>query len=413
MARHGGIMLCATTGIAAINLGEGVTTINSLLGFFDTASLRDTWSQGFLSVKLMRLWRAGLRQIVLDEVSMMDAEQLTILSAAIDEINDRLGDSQERRLGLTLVGDFLQLPPIKAPFAFESDFWPRYEENTTILREFRRQTDPQFLQALQHARRGEGAAAVDYFSRYFQLSQDPNYPSTTLLSKNMEVDRFNLLRASKVQGDRVTFRASRWGKERAEWKQVPDELHLKTNTLVMILSNEKEYDPETGEAGEFIYVNGDTGILKEADPNCAHVELRRTGQVEPVTMVKRRNLEPLEPGKRKELRSQGKGHLIVCANLSCRDCKENPGTCRNAKYEIVGELVYMPLRLAYATTVHKSQGLTMDQVQVDFRDRFFDSPGMLYVALSRVRTPEGLRLVGRHDQFVRRCQTDPKVRRWL
>jgi ATP-dependent exoDNAse (exonuclease V) alpha subunit len=73
----------------------------------------------------------------------------------------------------------------------------------------------------------------------------------------------------------------------------------------------------------------------------------------------------------------------------------------------------MPLRVAYGCTTHKSQGLTLDRVQVNLRDSFFRTPGMMYVALSRARTAAGLRIVGNQAGFVERCRIDPKVRPWL
>jgi len=79
----------------------------------------------------------------------------------------------------------------------------------------------------------------------------------------------------------------------------------------------------------------------------------------------------------------------------------------------MGQIEYAPLRLAYASTVHKSQSLTLDRVQVDYRDHFFSSPGMLYVALSRCRTLEGLRLVGQQGTFASRCTVDERVRGWI
>jgi ATP-dependent exoDNAse (exonuclease V) alpha subunit len=80
---------------------------------------------------------------------------------------------------------------------------------------------------------------------------------------------------------------------------------------------------------------------------------------------------------------------------------------------VVGSVEYLPLRLAYASTIHKSQGLTLDNVQIDFRDRFFGNPGMMYVALSRCRTPEGLRLVGSEEMMIKRTVVNQKVKRFL
>ena len=83
------------------------------------------------------------------------------------------------------------------------------------------------------------------------------------------------------------------------------------------------------------------------------------------------------------------------------------------KSEIIGTIDYMPLRAAYGCTVHKTQGLTLDNVQVNIRDPFFRQPGMLFVALSRARTMEGLRIVGNQTGFVERCRIEPRVQKWL
>jgi hypothetical protein len=76
---------------------------------------------------------------------------------------------------------------------------------------------------------------------------------------------------------------------------------------------------------------------------------------------------------------------------------------------ITGWITYFPLRLAYATTVHKSQGLTLDTLQLDLTPGFLAQPAMMYVALSRCRTPEGLVLVGSPDQVVAKTKVDPRV----
>jgi ATP-dependent DNA helicase PIF1 len=80
---------------------------------------------------------------------------------------------------------------------------------------------------------------------------------------------------------------------------------------------------------------------------------------------------------------------------------------------VEGQIEYWPVRLAYATTVHKSQGCSLDRIQVDIRDHFFSAPAMLYVALSRCRTLAGLRIVGQRERYVRNCTIDPRVRPWL
>lgn len=80
---------------------------------------------------------------------------------------------------------------------------------------------------------------------------------------------------------------------------------------------------------------------------------------------------------------------------------------------VIGAVRYFPLRLAYASTVHKTQGLSLDSVQLDINEGFLKEPAMTYVALSRVRTPEGLRIVGRENVFVSRVKAAKEVSRWL
>ena len=80
---------------------------------------------------------------------------------------------------------------------------------------------------------------------------------------------------------------------------------------------------------------------------------------------------------------------------------------------VVGQVTWMPLRLAWGTTVHKSQGLSLDRAQINLLDPFFASPSMTYVALSRCRTQAGLRIVGGPLLMSRRLGVNPKVRSWL
>lgn len=410
-------VLCATTGIAAINLSDA-TTINTLLGYFNTKSLEEQHFNGYLLHKLRGLYRSGIRRIVLDEVSMMDADQLTILTQAIEACNGETfdvfeddaadeatvkADLEGDPLGLMLVGDFCQLSPVKAPYAFTSPEWGRYDRNTCLLSEIHRQDDRDFIEALQAIRRGDKETALAYFVSRLEPSLQGDFEGTTILAKNDAVSRFNNLRLSKLETDTVRFPSSRWGKVRSEWgteKQpkakwgVPEMLILKEGCLVMLLANKYEKD-DLGGRPKLVYVNGDLGTFLTDDHGQATVKLQRTGEEVDVEWICRDNLIALEPGRRKALKAAGQQHLI------------------KGKYEVVGQITYMPMRVAYASTVHKSQGLTLDTVQVNLRDAFFRTPGMLYVALSRARTPEGLHVIGTPNAFVDRVRTDPKVAAWL
>jgi len=345
-----GLVLCATTGIAAINLGG--ETINSVLGYFDTASLQEAYITGFLTAKLGKLWKSGVRRLVLDEVSMLAGDQLTFLVRAIDEVNGRgyvLGkstpdDDDPPQMGLTLVGDFAQLSPVKASYAFESPEWERFAPNVITLDRIYRQDDQDFIAVLRAARHGRGRVVAEYFASRNAINHetDDHYDGPTIVAKNESVDRFNYLRMSQLQGKELKFTSHRWGKLRSEWGQlekpeaqwgIPKVLPLKIGALVMILANRRtELLPR-----RLLYVNGDLGTIVDATEATCWVELQRTGEVVEVEPVTRDVKVPCDSARRKELREKG----------------PEGATRIDGKWEVVGSITYLPLRVAYASTVHK------------------------------------------------------------
>lgn len=408
-AREGGVMVMATTGIAAVNCDA--ETINSRLGYFDTASMQEAWITGALGARLGRLWRAGIRKLVIDEVSMMAAEQVTFLKKAIDEVNGRgyvIGkydsddDGTPPSMSVCLVGDFCQLGPVKAHYAFESPEFDSFRAAMVTLTEIKRQSDPDFVTMLRAARAGRGHVVAEYFASRNAIHQetDDHFDGPTILAKNESVDRFNALRLSQLSGATLTFPSHRWGKLRSEWGQlekpehtwgVPKVLTLKEGALCMVLANYR--DPETH---RLLFVNGDLGVVLGQDENgSAIVRLQRTGEEVEVYPIERKVRVPCDSARRAELLRDGKGDRI------------------DKKWEIVGEIVYTPLRVAYASTCHKSQGLSLDRVQLNLRDAFWRTPGMVYVGLSRCRTAEGLRVVASPQTIIERCTSDPKLREWL
>lgn len=407
--QHDGTVLAATTGIAAVNLGEG-TTINALLGYFDTASLVEAYTSGYLHVRLRKLYKAGVTRILLDEVSMLDAVQLTCLTRALQEIaerrspdmetNDLMADSgvTDTPIALTLIGDFAQLPPVKCDFAFQSPVWPQYAAAAHTLTRIWRQTDPGFLTALQAARRGEADPVCAYFAGRLATTLDLQFPGPTLFATNDEVARYNQLRLDQLPTPTITFASSRWGKAPGEWKQIPETVDLKVGALVMLLANVRYPDSEA-----LLYANGDLGTITDIQVSGSrvYVRLHRTEQEVCVDWVTRDHKVPLEPGRVSQLKAAGEADRII----------RSPSG--KAQWERVGQITYLPIRLAWGTTVHKSQGLSLDAVQVNTRAGFFRTPGLLYVALSRCRTAEGLRLIGSVDGLRARCVVDARVRGWL
>jgi hypothetical protein len=407
-----GLMLLATTGIAALNLGG--TTVNAALGYFDTKSLQDSYIGGYLAARIGRLWRSGIRRLILDEVSMLEGDALTFIVKGIEEVNGRgyvLGkwteddDQEPPAMGLTLVGDFAQLKPVEGPWAWESPEWSRFAEegHTLTLTEIRRQADPAFIGMLRAARVGDGGAVLSYMRGKIHPLTDDTFEGPTLFATNKAVDKYNWVRLSRVAGADHYFESRREGEQRSEWGNpkkepftwgVPMRLHTKIGALVMILANERQEGPPPQ---PFIYVNGDLGTVVDCTACTCYVELQRNHEIVEVSFVRREVLQPIDSARRKELRDKG-----LQAKIS-----------ENGKFEITGWIEYMPVRTAYASTVHKSQGLSLDAVQVNIRDHFFKTPGMLYVALSRSRTAAGLRLVGSEAALIERCAADPRLKPWL
>ena len=442
LADEPGTKLAATTGIAAVNLGEG-TTINALLKYFDTRSLQEAYQRGHLQSVLRKLRRTGMRRIVIDEKSMLSGQQLTLLARAVHELNEgkiealdssygvgenddaQDADTATRRerdlppIGITLVGDFGQLPPVpdedpltgkKIPlqFAFDSPEWPRFAEHRTVLEKIYRQDAKDFVAALHAVRKGNVQRALEFFTpERFAVHTDDAFEGTTIFAKNDEVERYNLLRLDALRTPQVSFATVRKGKPRPDWKLIPDFLKLKEGALVMILANRRMYaDVEDGE-GVLIYANGDLGTLEEVDATGWIVRLQRTGQTVKVLPIVREHTVPLEPGRKKEIQQAIANGLLPGA---VADYISQGG---KGKEEVIGTITYMPLRAAYGTTTHKSQGLTLNSVQVNLRDPFFKHPGLLFVALSRCRTAEGLRIVGDQRGFAERCKMEARCVPWL
>jgi ATP-dependent DNA helicase PIF1 len=386
-------ILSASTGIAAVNLSA--VTINSLLGYFDSDGLRDNYLTGRLTTALHKL-ALEFRWLVIDEVSMIDGLQLDLIYRGLQQANDYADIKSP--MGIVLVGDFAQLPPVKAKFAFEAECWEHFDAHTTRLTRIWRQDQQEFLQALNFARRGQGGPAAEVLSSVgvrWETALDTDYDGTTLVPKNDQVDRFNQLKLDGHKGAKFTVSSRRWGQQRSEWKSIPFNLILKEGCYVMILSNAKIDD----ETGKFPWVNGDCGHVESVGTYSLDIRLVRTGAVVSVPKLVRSVAVKDKPERwDSTLRQDG---------WYAGEHRDGKG-----KY-VIGQVEYYPVRLAYASTVHKSQGLSLDKLQVDIRNSFFSHPGMLYVALSRCRTLEGLRIVGQRERFVMHCKADERIQRWL
>lgn len=395
-------ILSATTGIASVNLGT--ITLHSLLRYSTTEVLKDSWLQGKLTRVLHSLGRKHKRLIV-DEVSMMSATQLDLIHRAVREVN-RYSDMEEP-LGITLVGDMLQLAPVKEPWVFTAQSWGDFEAQTTRLTKVWRQDSAEFLAALNLVRGGKGAEGAEELTKLgvqWQSQLDTEFDGTTILPKNDQVSRYNQMALDRIRGEEFIVNSHRWGKQQSEWEQnirtkewgIPPQVRLKVGAYVMILAN----------ANDFSWANGDCGWIRDYDDDTITIELVRTGQ----EIILPRVVRGVEYSERPDGYS---GTVNIPKDEDGGGWLPRQHYRGRVKRWVMGQIQYFPLRLAWASTVHKTQSLTLDRVQCDFRDRFFGMGGMMYVALSRCRTLGGLRLVGMRETFAQRVTVDEAVRRWI
>ena len=433
--------LTATTGIAAINLsggtGDSVVTINSELKFFDTQSLQDNFASRKLHAALKEVAKKG-RNLCIDEISMQGAIALDLIVDALDEVNELQEVHNRGGLGLIVSGDFCQLPPVKEEFCFTAKNWSRFQ--ITKLDKIWRQSDPSFLEMLNAARQGDGekASKLIYEMPDIQIRPmvDSNFDGTTIVPVNRLVDSLNKIRLDELlrAGNRqFEFKSFRWGRQLGEWKQIPESRTVCKGAYVMILANDSP---------KFTYANGSCGYVMDADidTGAVYIKLKDSKEgAEPVKVrkVTRRRYDTHTPEGYQDIekwlgKTEWKGLKgndwsdnsmadLMYKNYLLDLTTQHKLKSGNAKPYfdfmeekwVVGEITYTPIRLAYASTVHKSQGLSLDRVQIDYSHAFFGEPSMSYVALSRVRTPGGLVVVGNRKLIEGRTNITSDILPWI
>lgn len=430
--------LTATTGIASINLsggtGDTVCTLNSCLKYFDTNSLKDNFASRKLHNALKEVSRAG-RNLIIDEVSMMDAQQLDLIYDALQEVNELQEVFNRGGLGLILSGDFAQLPPVKAEFCFNAKCWSKFQ--VTKLDKIWRQNDPVFMEALNAARQGDGSKCADLLCSIGGVKLlpiiDSHFDGTTIVPINKLVDSINKIRLDELLRDpanrQFEFKSFRWGRQHPEWKGIPESRVVCKNAYIMILANDSpQFSYANGSCGYIVDANIDNGsvIVKLKDggmevkvrkvTRCYYTKDTPVGCSNPEFLGKGEWLESeygsLWADSTNELKAiQYKQYLLSLTESLKKPCQ--PYYNFLEEKWVIGEISYTPIRLAYASTVHKSQGLSLDSVQIDYSHAFFGEPSMSYVALSRCRTPEGLTIVGSKHLIEMRTNISSEILDWV
>lgn len=334
--------VAASTASAAYNLDLGASTLQSLFGFYEQSKVASS--------------RWNLKQaLIIDECSMVSPA----LFAKMDELARQARKSDEPMGGLQviLVGDFLQLPPVpnktkefqtKEEFIFEMSLWFAMRFKPVVLRTAFRQRDPRFAGILNRIRTGTQSEA-DVALLESNVPDPKRRLPTSLFSKNAAVDACN---RQHLQG-LVPKTSFEWKPvfetEGQPLKDLVDKVKNHFQTLVvrvgarvMLTANLSQKDG---------LVNGARGVVHSVVDSCPVVQFRdgRAFMIQP----------------RKVVHELIGGKLVV---------------------------VHMPLTLAWAMSIHKSQGHTLERVSVNCND--VCNPGQLYVALSRATSLAGIDVKG-------------------
>lgn len=345
------VAVTASTGIAASHLGGTTIHAWSGLGILDQLTPEDLKRLGG-SERLIKRYNAT-DVLVIDEVSMLHGRRLDL----VDQLARLLRSSEAPFGGLQviLVGDLFQLPPVSRgseafDFAYLSRAWSELNLRICYLTEQHRQQGGDSLLAfLEAMRRGELSDdhAVIIKERLHQVPAE-HVVVTRLYSHNVDVDTINQRQLDALPGESRRFHMhAKGGKAKLEQLAkgllAPEVLELKKGAEVMFVANNFADGFANGSRGQVIDFND---------------------QGEPVVRL-----------------------------ISGREITVEPHSWSlNEDGKIRAEISQLPLRLAWAITIHKSQGMSLDAAEIDLSRAF--TPGMGYVALSRVRGLAGLYLKG-------------------
>lgn len=343
------VVAAAPTGIASNNIGG--QTIHSLFGIRPFGIL-DYESCNFLKGEKRRLLSA-IDVIFIDEVSMLrpdilDAMNWTLLKNGCDGLHTKQ---------IVFIGDLKQLPVVLKDndrailykdydgedFTF-AKIYPKLNIVNIELDEVLRQSNPEFIENLNIVR--EGAKTPEYFRRFIGT----DLKGIVLAPHNATVMGYNNEGLAKINYPEIVFEAIIEGNVKFDDFQLESVVKVKQGAKIMYLINSKDAPLVNGTIGMFVTHN-----------DCHYIRVNDIDYV----------LNKVEIPKIEYVLDEKTNTLVL---------KE------------LGKIIQYPIRLAYALSIHKSQGLTFDEVTIDLRLKCF-APGQLYVALSRVKTPEGLRII--------------------
>lgn len=352
LAKHEGkhVSITATTGLAATHLGG--TTIHAWAGIGVLDHIPEKFADHIPKGRREIIEKTDV--LIIDEISMLHDYRFDM----VDQVCRLVRRKDEPFGGIQIImsGDFFQLPPINrgdsraGSFVVSSQVWQELDPAICYLQEQHRQDDESLLEILNALRAGEIRRhhAETLLSRV-DAQPPEDMALTELHTVNVDVDTLNERKLDELAGDELRYSQTTTGSDSyVENLQrsvlAPANLRLKKGALVMAVKNAQDRK----------YVNGSVGTILDFEPGTEY----------PVVEFK-----------------NGRTVTMVPDTWELRD-----GDKKRAS------ISQIPLRLAWAVTVHKSQGMTLDAARIDLRKAFVE--GMGYVALSRVKRLDDLYLSG-------------------
>lgn len=353
------VHITASTGVAAVNV-SGVT-IHSWAGI-GNASLPAEQIVHFINsgpgTKIRRQIK-NAKLLAIDEISMISAQVLNLLDSVFKEV--RQNDLPFGGIQLVVLGDFFQLPPVskttEVDFCFNADAWQEGNFKVFELTEIFRQHDLHFIQLLNNIRHASlNEQDIELLKSRERLIPSEEANPTLLVTHNYQADKINLEKLNSLDEEETfTFKMSESGKEKSiEFLKknclAQSELTLKVNSQVMMLKNSLQKQG---------VINGSIGIIIGFSKSNFPIVKFHNGEV----------------------------CIIGPEEWSTEVFNET-----TQKKEVTASIKQIPLALAWAITIHKSQGMTLDTILCDLSKIFAE--GQTYVALSRVRSLDGLYIKG-------------------
>ena len=417
-ARRVPVAVTASTGIAATHMNG--TTIHSWsgIGIKDELSDRDLTTLSRKQFLADRLKDTAV--LVIDEISMLHAKQLNLVSQVLKHV--RKNDKAFGGIQVVVAGDFFQLPPIgskgetnREKFAFMSEAWLDAKFHICYLSEQHRQVSEaangglDLDDILNQIRRQEvtfeSIAALEA-----TFDQNVDIKRTRLYTHNLNVNSINDKELAALEGEMMRFTATSTGDSKLvetlkKTVRTQDDLVLKVGAKVMFIKNNTELGVSNGTMGELIGFaavkiddskDSSDDLIEDDDEN-TESETNKTVKGKGKKAIK-------EKPKAKKPTTQ---KMPVVRLNSGREVVAEPEEwiIEDETGDVLASYEQVPLCLAWAITIHKSQGMTLDAAEIDLSRTF--ELGQGYVALSRLKSLAGLQLLGMNDMSL---QLDPLAR---